>query len=257
MDETEAFQPVAVEADPENAMGDDPTINAFRIDDNDERFDDEIFWNTTTNHHTYYFGSCCDFRMAVMWVNMIWIAVNLGVLIFYIANSLTKIETRVIVLEIVAIAMSAIGFYGALKFKYRAVFAASISHGTSFVITVIYLRTFDAANIIARLVHIVLYLYPHICLLRLMEKGIIRESNYNTISSCCGNPNPSTDPKDHHMYFFGCCCDFRRAVLVLNVISIVIRLLVWGPQIQAMGYHYGCELLHRGSHLYGPHLGLY
>jgi hypothetical protein len=30
----------------------------------------------------------------------------------------------------------------------------------------------------------------------------------------------------YHMYFCGCCCDFRRAVLVVNGISIVLRILL-------------------------------
>lgn len=258
MDETQAFRPVAVDADPENgkAMGSgDLTINAFRIDDDDddddadtnvERFDDEIFRDNTTNHHTYFLGLCCDFRKAVLWVNGISMAANIVFWILiavqlnqfeqeldfdeddyiddeyideYIANTMRQMETPVIVVETIAIALSAIGFYGALKFKIWAVFVAALMHGISFVFAVIQFSAFDA-------VATAFSLYPHICLLILMRKGIVRESNYHAISSCCGNPNPSTDPKDHHMYFFGVCCDFRRAVLVLNVISIVLRLLL-------------------------------
>lgn len=28
-----------------------------------------------------------------------------------------------------------------------------------------------------------------------------------------------------HIYFFGCCCDFRRAILSLSLVSIIVRLL--------------------------------
>lgn len=239
MDETKGFQPVAVavEADPENgtAMGGDPTIGAFRIDDeNVERFDDEIFRDNATNHHIYFLGLCCDFRMAVLWVNGISMAV-IAVMLISVLPTLNQFDRggvirqtliRVIIAETIVMVLSAIGFHGALKFKAGAVFAAFMMHLISFVFSVIQFSTFDVASSLTRLVATAFILYPHICLLLLMRKGIIRESNYHSISNCCGNPNPSTDPKDHHMYFFGVCCDFRRAVLTLNAISIALRLLV-------------------------------
>ena len=31
---------------------------------------------------------------------------------------------------------------------------------------------------------------------------------------------------EEHIYFFGCCCDFRRAILSLSLVSIILRLLI-------------------------------
>jgi len=181
MDETKAFQPVAVavEADPENgnAMGGDLTIGAFRIDDDDttnvERFDDEIFRDNATNHHTYFLGLCCDFRKAVLWVNgisMAAIAVSLFALVVamnqlaqnpnfeyddFVKNvnmDMRRSLIPVAIGETIAIAMSAIGFYGALKFKIWAVFAAALMHGISFVFAAIQFSTFDVASSLTRLV---------------------------------------------------------------------------------------------------------
>lgn len=172
---------------------------------------DGEFFPNSANHHVLCFNYCCDFRRAVIIVNAISIVLKLllmmGVAIFasYLGKNLDTVEasidddeTReqldqmaksggvaiieavVEVIEAISIALHLCGIYGALQFKRWGVITAGVTYAVQLSLGVVSL---DFGNVVVSS----LFLYPHVCMFKLMKDGVMTEYNYHNIASCCGD----------------------------------------------------------------------
>jgi len=207
---TEVFLPVATEED-----AGIPTYNSgtfagsLSVDDQFPNSNND----SSTNHHqnVLFCKICCDFRRAVLVVNSISIVlkllimVGLGLHITYVGNNLDELESDIDdenereqvdafvksgamvvveavleVLETVSIGLHACGIYGALNFKQWGIVTAGIAYTFQLFVGVV---TGDIYNIALS----AFFLYPHVYMYKLMKVGIMTESNYHKIASCCGD----------------------------------------------------------------------
>jgi len=161
--------------------------------------------------HTKFLLVCCDFRKAVIVMNIISIILRLMLMlaipiyVSFITNNADEIEAAMeddaaakeldeeikigflSIMEVVgefvelaAIFFGAVGLYGAFKFKQWGIITALCFYSVAFVLAVFIVDLNSC-------VFYALCMYSHIQMLRLMKAGIMTEENYHTVSSCCGN----------------------------------------------------------------------
>jgi hypothetical protein len=204
---SEVFLPVATE--------EDPRIPTYTFDGSlsvDDQFPSNTNDGSINQHQNVLFCKvCCDFRRAVLVVNSISIVLKLLIMIglslhiTYIGNNLDELESDIQddderkevdafvksgamvvveavldVLETVSIGLHACGIYGALNFKQWGVVTAGIAYTLQLFLGVF---TLDIYNIALS----AFFLYPHVYMYKLMKAGIMTESNYHKIASCCGD----------------------------------------------------------------------
>lgn len=167
--------------------------------------------NNSAGHNVLCCNCCCDFRRAVLVVNGIsmglklLIMVGVAVGVSYVGNNLDNIESEIQdddareemdafvktglmalheeffeAFEIISIGLHACGIYGALKFKRWGVITAGIAYAIQMA-NGIFLK--DIADILLS----ILFLYPHYYMYKLMKAGVMTDSNYHKIASCCGD----------------------------------------------------------------------
>lgn len=165
----------------------------------------------SSNYHTMCFGSCCDFRRAVLIVNGITIGIKLLVMmgvaigVSYLSKNLDDIENDMDdddnrkqldevfksgavagyealfeVWETITVGLHVAGIYGALMYKKWGIITASVTYAVALLFNLASGNAFD---------FIVngLCLYPHVCMYLLMDKGIMTAHNYHKVASCCGD----------------------------------------------------------------------
>jgi hypothetical protein len=212
----EFFLPVATEEDPEQQRGSGSMIPTYypgtfagslSVDDQFPNNND----GSATHQNVLFSNICCDFRRAVLVVNSISIVlkliimVGLGLHITYIGNNLKTLESDIQddheceqvdvfvkscvmvvleavleVLETISIGLHACGIYGALDFKQWGIATAGIAYTFQLFVGLI---SGDIYNIALS----AFFLYPHVYMYKLMKAGIMTESNYHKIASCCGD----------------------------------------------------------------------
>jgi len=205
MAETEQFKRVP---------GEEIAVATLSIDDG---FNDDELEPITEGQHLLFFGCCCDFRTATMIINGIALGIQTIILLFTIigfsmlssANdsfsnemkdqfdddaaieSLSDINSGgligtaaafVEIVEIFTIAHTAIGFYGAYKFKNWALITKAVFVSIKLLSDLYHLRIWFSMFILPFLLD-ALWLYPHVMMIHLVRKRIMTPSNYR--KNCC------------------------------------------------------------------------
>lgn len=152
---------------PENTTAPFAAAAALSIDDDDDEF---LIAFHTTGHYMKCFGCRCDFREVVLAVNAIHIGWYLAEL-FKIMD--TELDDDPVILPVIGLAVGAIGIYGAFEFEQWGIITAMVFCILKALLIQSCISMFMAA----------MYLYPHVCMIRLMRAGIMTEDNYPT--SCC------------------------------------------------------------------------
>ncbi len=150
-------------------------------------YGDEITADAS-NTHMNCFGCCCDFRKAVITVNGIMLGFQI-VSIYIIAIAAMEYEDFLlfagVFVGVVGVIFSSLGIFGALKFSRCAIIATSVYYSIAVLGYLFILISGAAAEIIVNIIICALLLYPHVCFLILMDKGIMTEENYHRIKMCC------------------------------------------------------------------------
>lgn len=170
----------------------------------------------SSEYHTSCFGFCCDFRRAVIIVNGISLGINLlGMILVAVGfkaiaggamnDAMDEIDDDQVkqameqmnggggaligfveVIIFIGVIFAALGIFGALKYNKCALITASVYYSLSVVGS---LFSINSDNLGLGLVNIIfpcLWLYPHVCFLILMDKGVMTPENYPKIEkSCC------------------------------------------------------------------------
>jgi len=204
MAETEQFKRVP---------GEEIAVATLSIDDG---FNDDELEPITEGQHLLFFGCCCDFRMATMIINGIALGIQtitlIGTIIGFsmlsstndnflndmqdqfdddaVIESLSDVNSGVggligtaaafvVIVEIITIARTAIGFYGAYKFKNWALITNAVFISISLLSD---LSDLSHLFILPFLLD-ALWLYPHVMMIHLVRKRIMTPSNYRR--NCC------------------------------------------------------------------------
>ena len=176
-------------------------------------YGDEIT-SDASNMHVNCFGFCCDFRKAVIAVNgtmlgfqiltMIVIAVGGSVLGGSMSDAVAELDDDqakqamsdfsagggaivgfLEVLVFIGVIFTSLGIFGALKFNKCAVVTTSVFYSLSVVGNLFSFNSGAAGQSILNIILPALFLYPHVCFLILMDKGIMTAENYHRIEKCC------------------------------------------------------------------------
>eukprot|EP00533_Pseudo-nitzschia_delicatissima_P007612 CAMPEP_0116111728 /NCGR_PEP_ID=MMETSP0327-20121206/18601_1 /TAXON_ID=44447 /ORGANISM="Pseudo-nitzschia delicatissima, Strain B596" /LENGTH=191 /DNA_ID=CAMNT_0003604981 /DNA_START=248 /DNA_END=823 /DNA_ORIENTATION=- len=167
-----------------------------------------------SNTHVNCFGFCCDFRKAVIAVNgtmlgfqilmMILIAVGGSVLGSSMSDAVAELDDDqakqamsdfssgggaivgfLEVLVFIGVIFTLLGIFGALKFNKCAVITTSVFYSLSVLGNLLSFNSSAAGQSIFNIILPALFLYPHVCFLILMDKGIMTAENYHRIEKCC------------------------------------------------------------------------
>lgn len=172
---------------------------------------DQLYPNGSADQHVLCCNCCCDFRRAVLVVNGISIVLKLVIILgmaigaSYVGNNLDEIEsdiqdddareqmdafvktggmaiveTVLEALETISIGLHACGIYGALNFKQWGIITAGVAYTVQLLVGLV---TMDIYNIVLS----ASFLYPHWFMYKLMRAGVMTDSNYHNIASCCGD----------------------------------------------------------------------
>ena len=170
----------------------------------------------SSQYHTNCFGFCCDFRKAVIIVNSISLGINLIMMILVAVgfnaiaggmnDAMAEIDDDQVkqameqmngagggalmgfveVIIFIGVIFAGLGIFGALKYNKCALITTSVFYSLSVLGS---LFSINSDNLGASLVNIIfpsLWLYPHVCFLILMDKGVMTPDNYPKIEkSCC------------------------------------------------------------------------
>jgi hypothetical protein len=176
-----------------------------------EGFDDEIAPNTE-NHHMVFFGVCCDFRRAVLTVNIISVAKGIILLLITLLGAVALESAAdnaaaeaqddavggegagglfllfggiLMLMEIIPVVFAAIGIYGAVKFKQWAVITAACAHAFVLLMSLISFDPDLPGLSFVQMAIPAIWLYPHVFMIHHMRLGIMTPSNYANINKCC------------------------------------------------------------------------
>jgi len=227
---TQGFRPIPNIEDSETASaGPNSTLvgslvgslsvdTAIRYNDNTGRHNDASAAGfDSAQHHTQFLGCCCDFRRAVLAINgisiflrivlMLGLAVGARFVKTHLAEieaeidddavekeldldvksgGLAVMETVLEFLETLFVFFGVAGIYGALKFKQWGIITAMGFYGFGLLVTML---SFDfwGAQFYG------LCVYAHYNMLLLMRAGIMTESNYHRIATCCDSRKMSSN----------------------------------------------------------------
>eukprot|EP00980_Cylindrotheca_fusiformis_P016545 scaffold4961_cov80-Cylindrotheca_fusiformis.AAC.1 len=147
-----------------------------------------------------YFGCCCDVRRAVLILNIITICCNLFTMIylafdahivqddpsFVYETDVSHPAEPICIYEIVLLiscVMHAFGVSGALKYNTTHVKIAAVSYAIPLTWAAVgwAVLNFDFVPFVARAI----FLYPHIVLIKEIERGVMTSYNNENIQACC------------------------------------------------------------------------
>ncbi len=173
-------------------------------------FANEIRNSSNSARHLYFLNCCCDFRKAVIMLNVLTIVMRiLFIIIFfalanYATNNLYEVEAAIDddalrgtvetvvesgmmpiveaivgVLGSIGIAFGGVAVYGAVWFRRRAIVVALWWYVFCLVMVCVALDILDA-------IFYALLVYAHWNMAKLMRDGVMTAANYSTIAACCG-----------------------------------------------------------------------
>lgn len=184
-----------------------------------EGFDDDELVPDADGHHLLFFGCCCDHRRAVIVINIISIVLDTILLVVTILGTvavgsvidgamqemddeflddafkqdfntaagagLGLLGVVMLLALLVPLTFAVIGLYGALKYKQWALITNAVVISIGLVRGLATIRATNGMLGMTSLLLRVVMLYPHVCMIHLMRKGIMTPSNYRNIESCC------------------------------------------------------------------------
>eukprot|EP00531_Pseudo-nitzschia_arenysensis_P013199 CAMPEP_0116119052 /NCGR_PEP_ID=MMETSP0329-20121206/2434_1 /TAXON_ID=697910 /ORGANISM="Pseudo-nitzschia arenysensis, Strain B593" /LENGTH=188 /DNA_ID=CAMNT_0003612725 /DNA_START=80 /DNA_END=646 /DNA_ORIENTATION=- len=176
-------------------------------------YGDEVTGDSS-QYHVNCLGFCCDFRKAVIAVNgvmlgfqllmMIIIGVGAGAMGGAMNDALADVDDDVTkqamsdfsagggalvgffeVIIFIGVIFTGLGIFGALKFNKCALITTSVYYSLSVLGSLFSFNSDIAGQSIVNIILASLFLYPHVCFLILMDKGVMTPENYPRIAKCC------------------------------------------------------------------------
>ena len=180
-------------------------------------YGDEVTADVST-YHVNCFGICCDMRKSVIAVNGVMLGIQiLAMIVIGVGGSMMGSAFNDMAADIdddyqkqqmeefsqqagaaggmvigflellifVGVIFTSLGIFGALKFNKCALITTSVFYSLSILGN---LLSFNSDIVGQSLINVALpclFLYPHVCMLRLMDQGIMTPENYHRVQKGC------------------------------------------------------------------------